>query len=334
VALVVLLIASTGGADALGWIFAASAVAGATYPPLTAAIRGAWTDLTEPGGSLAHLRSAALAAETSLFELVFVLGPVLVAIISLLAGPAAAIATAAVVTLGGTVVLARGRVIRGWRPHPEHAVTRGLGPLRVAGFPALLLCVAGLGIGFGAMGVTVPAYATNNAGHDAAEGLAGALLAVWGIGSAAGGIWFGTRRPVMALSRQFAWLLVGVAASFVVLTVMPNPVALGAALVIGGATIAPALTVENALVGRISPGSMLNESYTWVVTVAVGASAVGGAVAGLIVDRPGGVSWAFLFAAAAVGLAAAVSAWPSGSISQADATAAKLYERALVLDAA
>jgi MFS family permease len=320
-ALALLLLASRGGEAALPWIFATSAAAGATYPPLTAAIRGAWTDLTTLGSQNAHLRSAALAAETSLFEIVFVLGPILFAVFSLLRGPAAAIAAAAVLTGAGTLIVARGRVIRGWRPHPSYAKTRGLGPLRVAGFPALMLCVAGLGAAFGAMGVAVPAYATTHTDSGAAEGLAGVLLAVWGLGSATGGFVFGTRRPAMALSRQFAWLLSAVAASFVVLTLMPNPLALGAALVIGGATIAPALTVENALVGRISPASMLNESYTWVVTVSVGASAVGGASAGLIVDRTGGVAWAFAFAAAAVGLAAAVSAAPTGSIARADRTA-------------
>jgi MFS family permease len=136
-----------------------------------------------------------------------------------------------------------------------------------------------------------------------------------------GGIWFGTRRPAMALQRQFACLLAGVALSFAAFAVMPSPVALGVALVVGGATIAPALTVENTLVGRISPGSMLNEAYTWVVTVAVAASAVGGAVAGVIVDRAGGVPWAFLFAGAAVAFAAAVAALPAGSIARADARA-------------
>src|SRR5690606_39438413 len=64
--------------------------------------------------------------------------------------------------------------------------------------------------------------------------------------------------------------LAGVAASFTVNAFMPNPVALGLALVIGGAVIAPALTLENSLVGRIAPASMLNEAYTWVVTVKVG----------------------------------------------------------------
>ena len=120
------------------------------------------------------------------------------------------------------------------------------------------------------------------------------LLGIWGVGSAIGGIWFGTRRPAMALPRQFAWLLSAVAASFLVLAVMPTPSSLGIALVIGGATIAPALTVETTLVGRIAPAAMLNEAYTWVVTVSVAGSAAGGAVAGTIVDQPGGLPWAFV----------------------------------------
>lgn len=47
-ALIGLLLASHSGDDALPVIYLASGVAGATYPPLTAAIRGAWNDLTGP----------------------------------------------------------------------------------------------------------------------------------------------------------------------------------------------------------------------------------------------------------------------------------------------
>jgi MFS family permease len=118
-----------------------------------------------------------------------------------------------------------------------------------------------------------------------------------------------------------------VAISFGVLAVMPNPTALGAALVIGGATIAPALTVENNLVGRIAPAGMLNEAYTWVVTVSVGGSAAGGAVAGVIVDQPGGLPWAFVFAGAVVLLAALTAAMPAGPMARADERAtARLRE--------
>jgi MFS family permease len=91
---------------------------------------------------------------------------------------------------------------------------------------------------------------------------------------------------------------------------MPTPLTLGIALVVGGAAIAPTLTMGNTLVGRIAPGSMLNEAYTWTVTVSVAASAAGGALAGVVVDRPGGVPLGFLLAAAALTVAAVVAALP------------------------
>lgn len=301
----------------LNWIYAAAAVAGATYPPLTAAIRGAWAELTRvdhPG-----VRPAALAAETSMFELVFVVGPLLVAFFVAIADPLAALAFSAAATLIGTVITALGPAIRSQKPHPSHAPTTGLGPLRAPGFVALLACCAGLGAAFGASTVAIPAYA-NELGGAHPETLAGVLIAVWSLGSAFGGLWFGTRQVRSSLSRQFAWLLGAVALSLIILPVMPGPVALGLALVIGGATIAPALTVENALVGRLAPGRMMNEAYTWMVTIGVSASAFGTSMAGLIVDSAG-VGAAFLFAGLAAAFAAAVAALPSGAIARADAAA-------------
>jgi MFS family permease len=330
--LAALLLVSRGGEDALPWIFVTSALAGATYPPLTAAIRRAWTDMTEIGSGRHGLRAAAMAAETSLFELVFVLGPMLVAAFVVLTGdPSSALIGAALATFGGTVTIARLPVMRGWRRHESDDATRGLGPLRERGFPVLLLCVAALGIAFGAAGVIVPAYANQHGGGDS---LGGVLLGVWGVGSAIGGIWFGTRRPAMALNRQFGWLLAAVAAGFATLALMPSPLYLGVALVLGGATIAPALTVESNLVGRLAPAAMLNEAYTWVVTVSVAGSAAGGAVAGAIVDQPGGLPWAFLFAAGVLLVAALIAGVPRGSIARADRRASDRLERARAAEAA
>jgi MFS family permease len=327
VALVGLLFVATSRAP-LGWIIVASALAGATYPPSAAAVRGAWNALTGPTSGRFHLRRIALAAETSLFEIVYVAGPILVAGFVTFATPAAAIVAAAAVTLVGTVAVARGRAMRGIRPHPHHVRTTGLGPLRVPGFAALLVCVSGLGLAFGSVGVAVPAYA---AGYS--DSLGGILLGIWGVGSALGGVWFGTRRVRTALSRQFAWLLAAVAATLAVFAVMPGPLALGIALVLGGAAIAPALTVENALVGHIVPTGMMNEAYTWVVTVSVAASAAGGAVTGVIVDRPGGVPWAFLLAAGAVAVGALVASPRTGAIGRADAQASTRME-GMVINAA
>jgi MFS family permease len=315
-ALTGLLAAAAVGAPLVALV-ATAALAGSTYPPLTAAVRGAWTSITGPTSRQYHLRAAALAAETSLFEIVFVAGPILVAGFVAFASPAAAIVAAAAVTLVGTVVVARGQAMRGYRPDPARVRTTGLGPLRDSGFRALLVCVFGLGMAFGGLGVAIPAFATAHVSGNA-DSVGGVLLGVWGIGSALGGVWFGTRRLATALSRQFAWLLAAVSASIAIFAIMPSPLALGITLVLGGATIAPALTVENSLVGRIVQPGMMNEAFTWVVTVSITASAVGGSVTGIIVDHPGGVPWAFLAAAAAVAVGAIVAAPNSGALSRAD----------------
>jgi MFS family permease len=325
-ALAGLLLASRGTAPALPLIVIASAIAGATYPPSSAAIRRAWTDMTDVTSGRHALRPAALAAETSLFELVFVAGPMVVsAFVVITGGPASAIVAAAVVTLGGTLWVARLPVMR-HRHNADAAAARGLGPLRAPGFPALLCCALALGVAFGSSGVGVPAYAEQHGGGAA---LGGVLLGVWGLGSAIGGVWFGTRRPAMALPRQFAALLTLVATSYVVLAVMPTPFTFGVTAVIGGAAIAPALTVANSLVSRLSPGHMLNESFTWMVTVSVAGSALGGAAAGVIADRPGGTPWAFIAAAGVLLLGALVAGWPAGPMARADQQAVARWDAAL-----
>ncbi|MFD0740676.1 MFS transporter [Phytohabitans flavus] len=327
VALGVLLVASR--MDALPAVFAASGVAGATYPPLTAAIRGAWNDLTEPGRGRHHIRGAALAAETTLFELVFVIGPLLVAGFVLFATPAAAIVGAAVLTLVGTVVVARGRIMRDWRPHPAGEHTRGLGPLRISGFPALLVCVSGLGVAFGAAGVIVPAYASR---HSDGDSLGGLLLAVWAVGSAAGGFWFGTRPPVRNQARQFSLLLAALATTFALYAVMPHP----------RARHRPGRGRRHDRAGshaRKQHGGPHRAGHHAERGVHLGHHRRGrlcrGRWLGVRADRrparrrPVGV----LFAGAAVGVAAVVAGLPAGSIARADAQATARIDQAVAATA-
>jgi MFS family permease len=324
IAMAALLLSARGDDPSVWLIWVTSGLAGATYPPVTAAVRGAWNALTAPATGRESLRTPALAAESTLLELVFVAGPMIVAGFVAFSAPAAALVAAALVTLVGTWLVAGSPAMRGRPPHPEHARTRGLGPLGVPGFAPLLICVAGLGMVFGAVGVAVPAYAAEHVAVNA-DSVAGILLAVWSVGSTIGGVWFGTRRFGMALARQLAWLLTAVGVGVAALAVMPGPFWLGVALLVGGAAIAPALTVENSLVGRITPATMHNEAYTWSMTVVIAASAAGGALAGLIADL-GSVAWTFVLAGAGLALSALVAAWPSGAVARADAAAGEAAE--------
>jgi MFS family permease len=317
IGLVVLILAARG--ESLPGIVAAASVSGATYPPLVAVLRGAWSRLTEPDGERAELRGPALAAETALYQCVFIVGPLLVSALVTIGSPSLVIGTSAAITVLGTIVLARGHALRGWRSHASVTRAGGLGPLRNRGLPAILICSAGLGLAFGAITVALPAFAT---AHGSGSGaLAGVLFAALSAGSALGGIWFGARPPQVPLPRQFTVLLAILAVSYVVYAFMPQPVALAIALFFGGAVVAPVLTVESALVGHITTPHVRNEAYTWVLTVEVAAAAVGLQVSGLIVDLPGGVPWSFLPATVAVGLAALVAALPASSIGLAYAQA-------------
>jgi MFS family permease len=318
-ALLLLLLATRAGASGVVLIWLAAALAGASYPPLTAAVRGAWNAATTEPSGRAGLRTTAMAAEASLLELVFVAGPVLVAGFVAVADPATAIGFSALVTLVGTWATARGPALRLRAPHSGHGPTSGWGPLRVPGFAALLVCVAGLGFAFGVAGVAVPGYAAAHL-EQHADSVAGVLLGVWGTGSALGGVWFGTRTVTWPLARQLGWLLTAAAASFAVLAGVPTVVALGVALFVGGVTIAPALITQSTLVGRIVPATMHTEAYTWSVTISVAGSAVGGGVAGLLVDHGAG-AMAFLLAGASVAVGAVVAAWPAGAVARADAGA-------------
>ena len=303
---------------AISIIPVAAACAGVTYPPLTATIRSAWIGLTE--GERSGLRQAALAVETSVFELVFVAGPLLVAVFILVASASAALWASAFVTLTGTLVLARSPVLRKPVRAGPPVRTRGLGPLRLPGFRPLLVCVASLSVAFGMVSVTVPAFAGQH-GSSGAQGLAGLLLAVWGLGSPLGGLAYGVLRLAAPLPRQLGWLLAVVAVSIAVLAVMPGPVSLGVALALGGATIAPALTVYTTIAGRIVPAGMRNEANMWLAGVPIVGNSAGSAVAGLIVDHPGAVPWSFGLAAAVIAAAVPVAAWPGGPITRADAAA-------------
>ena len=316
------LLAATLAGQPLLLLCALAALSGALFPATSPALRAAWTVLTGDGTGRERIRGTAMAAESTLFELVFIVGPLLLSAAMLVAGPlagltgsrpgvagpAAAIVLAAVCAAGGTAVLARGRALRRLQPRGD-APTRGLGPLRAPRMPALLLCAAGVAFSFGASPVAVAAFATTHDG-DRAQAVTGVLIAVWSLGSAAAGLWYGARTWDTPLPRQLTVLLAALAAGYAAWAVAPNSVVLGAALLVSGAVIAPAMTVQAGLMARIAPASMLTEAYTWLTTVNLTMAAAGSAVAGAIVDGPGAAIGGFAVCAVAAAGAAVVAAWP------------------------
>ncbi|SFP14435.1 Predicted arabinose efflux permease, MFS family [Geodermatophilus dictyosporus] len=298
--LLVLLVATVlGGAPTVA-VVGASAAAGASTPLVSGAVRAMWSRV-DPG-----VRGTAYALDATATELVFVAGPTLVAALAVLATPAWALAVAGVLAVAGATGVATSSAMRGWVPVPAATRTSPFATVLAPGMPRVLLSGTALMLGFGALEVAVPAFA------DAAgsPGLSGLLLALWSLGSVAGGLWFGARVVSASLPRQYRWLLLGVTIGLAPLTAASSPWVLGALLFLGGTAIAPTLTVQNSLVGALAPAHATTEAFTWLSTIATGASAVGAALGGALIDGPSGVTGSLVLAVAGAALAVLVTLVP------------------------
>ncbi|MBB3039078.1 MFS transporter [Hoyosella altamirensis] len=298
-------------------------VSGASFPPVSPAVRATWSVLTSPASGRAPLRPTAMAAESAMFEFVFVIGPLILSTSILaaglfagaesaaLSGPALALGGSAVCTLLGTLWISRGTAMRAART-PSAGFTRGLGPLRSGRFVVLLVSAAGVALSFGAAPVALAAHAEEQHGLSGGA-VTGVLIAVWSLGSAAVGLWFGSLRLLAPLRSQYLVLLAGLGAGYALWVVAPSTWLLGVLLVFTGGVIAPALAVTANLVAELTPEAMRNEAYTWLTTTNMAIAALGAAIAGFVVEHPPMPSFAaghngFLLCAVAVlfALAAAI----------------------------
>lgn len=280
-----------------GVVVAAAAVAGCAMPPVSSVMRTLWSGLL---GRREDLVTTAFALDAVLVELVFVSGPLTVALLTALFAPAAALVLSAGISLVGTFVFATRPPTRAREPSPRAEGAGAFGALRAPGLRTLVLGTLPLGFTLGSTEVILPAFAE-------AEGnraLAGVLLAVWTVGSAAGGIAYGARSHASSLADRyvlFALLLpltllpLALAPSFAVMLVMVVP---------AGAVIAPTLAAGNQLVGQVTPAGQQTEAFTWPLTSLILGVAAGNATAGAVVE---GADWRTAFVVAGVaGLAGGV----------------------------
>ena len=156
-----------------------------------------------------------------------------------------------------------------------------------------------IGFCFGAVEISLPAFASE---HGAPE-WAGALLSVWAAGSAAGGIAYGAR----SFSSPVPSVYLGIAAllplGFLPALAAPS-IALMALLILpAGLLIAPLGAALNQLVGDVAPAGARTEAYAWPVTALLAGFAGGTAVGGSLIES---LDWQSCFVAASV--AAAVGA--------------------------
>jgi predicted MFS family arabinose efflux permease len=293
--LLAVLLAARGGAAPWALI-ALAALDGLTIPPLSGSMRALWPVMTGGGERL----ETAFALEAVLQEGFYIAGPLVVGGLVAIASPDAAVVAAAALTFAGTVLFATSPLSRAQRGGRSPAGR--LGALAAPGLRTLVLVLLPVGVAFGAIEVAVPAFAENHG----SRATAGVLLAVWGLGSMLGGLWYGTRRWETPPGRRFAAILAVLPLAMAPVGLAGSPAALGVLLVVAGAPIAPAFTTAYTLVNRLAPPGAITEAFTVTTTAVVAGIALGNAAAGALVESIG-PGWTFVAAAAVSGLAPATA---------------------------
>ena len=278
-------------------ILAFAAAAGATFPPITVCMR---TYLRQRLGEDVLL-SAAYSLESVLIELIFIVGPMLVALFVAVSSASMAVLFAALCGCVGTLLFLRSPPLREWRIEAR-AAGNLLGPLGEAGFVPLTGVILCYSMAFGLIEIGLTAYATER-GNPA---LAGVLLGLMSAGSALGGLAYGSRSWHFPLTRQFAFMLALMGAGLMLLALpwSPWPFALWSAF--AGVVMAPALIIQSMLVAKIARAEHVTEAFTWSASALLSGVGIGVAAGGALLEY-----WrspAVLAAGAAAALAAALGA--------------------------
>ncbi|MGH3773462.1 MAG: MFS transporter [Pseudonocardiaceae bacterium] len=259
---------------------------GVFVPPVGSIMRSLWsTTLTDK-----EIKDAAFAYESIVVEVVFLVGPTVVAAVSALSQPSWALAFAALATTGGCLSLAgssRVRALTGNCGSERH----WLGPLRHLSVLVLLPIGLLLMGSITAIEVSLVSFATHRGGTS----VSGLLIAILSLGSVVGGTWWGSRSQPGTSPQQLAVLLEVLGIGWAVLTVSGNPWLLGGLLLLAGLALNPAITTMFSIMDDIATRDTLTESFGWLNALGSAGAAAGASITGAVVES--GANSGFLFAA-------------------------------------
>jgi hypothetical protein len=168
-------------------------VGGAVTPPVSPAMRTLWPALVGR-----DRLDTAFAFDALQLEVVFIVGPLLAAALAALISPEVAFLTGVTMQASGALAFAAAPASRRWRPAAAVGTARA-GALSVPGMRTLFAALAIGAVALGALEIAIPAFAE----REASRSDSGWLFALWGVGSLAGGLWYGARHWRIAADRRF-----------------------------------------------------------------------------------------------------------------------------------
>jgi MFS family permease len=303
---IALLVALTEAGAPTAALMACGLVGGFAIPNVGAALRALWPGLLRRSDDLLP---AAFALDSVAIEVLFTLGPLLAAATIALVSPVAAIALSAACTLTGVALFVAQRPSRDWRPDERAGSHGALGALRSGGVRTLMLATLPIGFCFGAVEISLPAFAQ----QFGAPEWAGVLLSIWAAASAVGGLTYGARSWRLPLGTVYLRLAALLPLGFLPALAAPSVAVMALLIVPAGLLIAPLGAAGNQLVGQVAPAGAVTEAYSWPVTAMVAGFAAGTAVGGALVE---GIDWHACFVAATVAatLGAAIAYWQRATL--------------------
>lgn len=256
------------------WVYVCAALAGAAMPQTGSMVRARWTHVVTDRTQL----NTAFSIEAILDEVVFLVGPVVVTILTIQVSDFSGLVVAAVTAALGSWALAAQRATA--PPASDHtSSTRAHLSWSLLG--RVVFASVGLGILFGSAEVIVVAFAT----EEGQRGASGVVLAVWAAGSLLAGLLVGALPRSRDPLKRWRTSLLALSLLFVPLLFVSGIVWLAIGMFLAGVMISPTLIASASLVELYVAPSRLTEALAWGTTGLMVGVAPGAAIAGWVVDN-------------------------------------------------
>lgn len=266
--------------DTAVWVLIICGVGmGASIPQLGALSAARWATLVRQL-ALPELLAPAFSLEGLGNATAFLVGPVLVSLAGALGHPAAASATAAGLVVSGGLLLALQRTTAPPVVVASRDATSARGLLGVV-FLLLLAVNVAIGVYFGAVQVSVVAFA-------AEQGSAGSAATLYAASSAAGllGGWlFGRRSWRFRAATQLMIATVALTGAAFLATSAASLLGVAAALTLAGFAVPPILVLASVLTEQHVHQAVLTQAFTWLNSGSAAGSAAAAALAGFVIDH-------------------------------------------------
>lgn len=255
-----------------------SAIAGASWGGPGALVRARWASAVSRPGDL----TTAYALESSIDEVVYIVGPILSTVLGTAFHPGVGfVLICAFLAIGGIGFYSQRSSEPAPRPRIEGARRRSA--LREPAVVVMVLTYIAMGALFGANDVAVVEFATALG----APSMSGVLLALFSVGSLVAGLAYGAR-----VWKQELWRLYGIGVATLGVGVTSYLLAhslwaMALVMTLTGVACAPTMTNVNTIIARVVDADRLTEGLTWVGTSLNIGLSIGSAIAGPAIDAGG-----------------------------------------------